>query len=85
MTLLDIFSNKKTFSHGIHPGEYKEATAELGIRRLPFAEQMIIPLSQHLGAPAKAIVKPGQEVVRGEPIAEAGGFVSVPMHSPASG
>jgi len=85
MTLLDIFSNKKTFSHGIHPGEYKEATADRSIRRVPFADQMIIPLSQHLGAPAKAIVKPGQEVVRGEPIAEAGGFVSVPMHSPVSG
>jgi len=85
MTLLDIFSNKKTFSHGIHPGEYKEATADLKIRRLPFANQMIIPLSQHLGAPAKAMVKPGQEVVRGEPIAEAGGFVSVPMHSPVTG
>ncbi len=85
MTLLDMFSNKKTFSHGIHPGEYKEATAEMKIRRLPFARQMIIPLSQHLGAPARAIVKPGQEVVRGEPIAEAGGFVSVPMHSPVTG
>ena len=80
MTLLDIFSNKKTFSHGIHPGEYKEATADRSIRRVPFADQMIIPLSQHLGAPAKAIVKPGQEVVRVEPIAQAGGFVSVPMH-----
>jgi electron transport complex protein RnfC len=46
---------------------------------------MIIPLSQHTGAPAKAIVREGEEVVRGQKIAEPGGFVSVSMHSPASG
>jgi len=85
MALLDIFSTKKTFAHGIHPVDQKAATAAKPIRRMPFAEQMIIPLSQHIGAPAKAIVKVGQEVVRGEPIAEAGGFVSVPMHSPVTG
>ncbi len=85
MTLLDFFSTRKTFGHGIHPIDHKEATAELAIRRIPFAKQMIVPLAQHLGAPAKAIVKVGQEVVRGEPIAEAGGFVSVPMHSPVTG
>jgi len=85
MALMNLFSNTKSFAHGIHPLYQKEATASLAIRRMPFAKQMIIPLSQHIGAPAKAIVKPGQEVVRGEPIAEAGGFVSVPMHSPVTG
>ncbi|MCP3673406.1 MAG: electron transport complex subunit RsxC [Gammaproteobacteria bacterium] len=85
MALLDLFSSKKSFSHGIHPDDNKGATAELPIRRMPFAEQMIIPLSQHIGAPAKAIVKVGQEVVRGEPIADPGGFVSIPMHSPVTG
>lgn len=85
MALLNLFSHKKTFSHGIHPADYKEATAKLPIRRMPFAKTMIVPLSQHIGAPAKAIVSVGQEVVRGEPIAEAGGFVSVPMHSPVTG
>jgi len=85
MTLFKRFSSKKTFGHGIHPIAHKEATAELAIRRIPFAKQMIVPLAQHLGAPAKAIVRVGQEVVRGEPIAEPGGFVSVPMHSPVTG
>ena len=85
MSLLDLFSSKKTFAHGIHPIDYKEATAGLAIRRIPFAKQMIVPLAQHLGAPAKAIVKVGQEVVRGEPVAEPDGFVSVPMHSPVTG
>jgi electron transport complex protein RnfC len=78
------FTRRKTFSHGIHPEEHKD-TAALAIRRLPFPPEMIIPLSQHLGAPAVPIVREGQEVVRGEPIARPGGFVSVPMHAPATG
>lgn len=73
------------FSHGAHVPDHKDATAKLLIRRLPFAPMLIVPLSQHSGAPAIAIVREGQEVVRGEPIAKAGGFVSVPMHAPATG
>lgn len=42
-------------------------------------------LGQHIGAPAKCIVKPGEEVARGQLIAEAGGFVSAPVHTPISG
>lgn len=76
---------RKTFSHGVHLPERKELTEGKPIRRLPFPPEMIIPLSQHTGAPAKPIVREGQEVVRGEPIAEANGFVSVPMHAPATG
>jgi electron transport complex protein RnfC len=75
----------RSFAHGVHPPENKEATEDKVIRRLPFPSEMIIPLSQHIGAPAKPIVRVGQEVVRGEPIAEPGGFVSVPMHAPATG
>lgn len=55
------------------------------IRRFPFAPVMIIPLSQHAGKPAKPIVKEGQEVARGQKIAEPDGFMSVAMHAPASG
>jgi electron transport complex protein RnfC len=70
---------------GIHVPDYKEATNHLPIRRLPFPPLLIIPLSQHTGAPAVPVVRAGQEVVRGEPIARADGFVSVPMHAPATG
>ncbi|MGB5260161.1 MAG: electron transport complex subunit RsxC [Gammaproteobacteria bacterium] len=84
MSLLNLF-RRNTFEHGVHPAEYKELTSGLPIRRLPFAPQLVIPLSQHTGKPAIAMVKPGQEVVRGEPIAEADGFMSVPMHAPATG
>jgi electron transport complex protein RnfC len=77
--------NGKSFAHGVHVPEYKEETCHRPIRRLPFAPMLIVPLSQHTGAPSIPIVREGQEVVRGEPIAKAGGFVSVPMHAPATG
>ena len=76
---------RATFSHGIHPPEYKEPTNNAVIRRLPFAPEMILPLSQHFGKPSLPIVHEGQEVVRGEPIAKADGFMSVPLHAPATG
>lgn len=79
------FLNGKSFAGGVHVPEYKEATCHLAIRRFPFAPSLIVPLSQHTGAPAIPVVREGQEVVRGEPIAKAGGFVSVPMHAPATG
>jgi electron transport complex protein RnfC len=84
MGLLNLF-RRKTFAHGVHPPEHKDETAHLPIRRMPFAPRMIIPLSQHFGAPAVPVVHVGQEVVRGEPIARADGFMSVPMHAPATG
>lgn len=85
MGLLNLFKRTRTFRHGVHPMDHKEQTAHLAIKRLPFAPKVYVPLAQHIGAPAVALVKPGQEVVRGEPIAEAGGFVSVPMHAPVTG
>jgi electron transport complex protein RnfC len=75
----------KTFPHGVHPPESKHETSGKAIHRFPFAPVMIIHLSQHTGAPSKPIVREGQEVARGQKIAEADGFVSVPMHAPASG
>jgi electron transport complex protein RnfC len=80
-----MFAPSKTFPHGIHPVEHKEHTANKPIRRLAFAPELVIPLAQHKGRPAVPIVKVGQEVVRGEPIAEADDFLSVPMHAPATG
>ena len=84
MGLRELF-RRHTFEHGIHPPEHKEVTAGLPIRRLPFAPRLVVPLSQHAGKPAVPLVRPRQEVVRGEPIARADGFVSVPMHAPATG
>lgn len=75
----------KTFAHGVYPLEHKELTACKPIRRLPFPDELVLPLQQHRGAPAVPIVKVGQEVVRGEPIARANGLMSVPIHAPATG
>ena len=76
---------KATFSHGIHPPEYKAVTGSKAIRRLSFAPEMILPLSQHFGTPSVPVVHEGQEVVRGELVAQADGFMSVPLHAPATG
>ena len=82
--MLDVL-RKDTFRHGVHPPEHKGATAHLAIRRFPFAPQLIVPLSQHLGKPAVAVVREGEEVTRGQTIGKPDGFFSVAMHAPASG
>jgi electron transport complex protein RnfC len=79
------FLRRKTFAHGVHPPDNKENTNAKSVRRMAFAPELIIPLSQHFGAPAVPIVYEGQEVVRGEPIAKANGFMSIPHHAPATG
>jgi electron transport complex protein RnfC len=84
MNLIGLLGGK-ALHRGVHVPEFKEQTAKLPIRRMPFPPLVIVPLSQHAGAPAIPTVKEGQEVVRGEPVAKANGFVSVPMHSPATG
>ena len=76
---------KKSFGHGVHPPEHKDATENKVVERLNFPPDVIVPLSQHIGSPAKTLVNKKQEVERGEIIAEANGFVSVPMHSPVKG
>lgn len=69
---------------GIHPPENK-LSAGKKIVRLAVPKQVIVPLSQHIGAPAQAIVKKGDEVKVGTLIAKSGGFVSANIHSPVSG
>lgn len=75
----------KTFRiGGIHPEENK-ITAENATTIAPLPKQAIFPLSQHIGAPAKPVVKKGDHVKVGTLIAEAGGFVSAPIYSSVSG
>lgn len=76
---------KDSFRNGIHPPEMKGDTSLLAIRRFPFAPLLIVPLSQHLGKPAIPVIRAGQEITRGQTIAEPDGFMSVAMHAPASG
>lgn len=74
-----------SFRHGVHPPDEKELTAKLAARRMPFPKEVVLPLSQHLGTPAKAIVRVGDRVERGDLIAEPMGAVSAPVHSSVSG
>ncbi len=75
----------KTFKGGIHPHDHKYLTKDKPIEKLPAPDFVTVHLSQHIGAPANPIVKPGDEVKKGQIIAEPKGFVSIPMHSPISG
>src|SRR6056297_45426 len=84
-SILSGFGGKGTFSRGIHPPERKLFAAEAPIEVLPAPEKIVLPLSQHIGAPCKATVKTKQEISTGDVIGEAGGFVSAPVHSSISG
>ncbi len=76
---------KFTFRHGVHPPELKALTEHLRIRRMPYPDEVVLPLRQHTGKPAKVIVRVGERVERGDKIADADGFISAPVHASASG
>ncbi len=70
---------------GVHPVEGKEPTEAKPLVKFPAPETVIIPLSQHLGAPATACVAVGDTVKVGQKIGEQAGFISAPVHSSVSG
>lgn len=70
---------------GIHPPQNKAQSLRAPIIQASLADELVLPLSQHIGAPAKAIVALGERVLKGQLIAQASGFVSVPVHASSSG
>ena len=70
---------------GVHPHDNKTYSAHQPITECPLPQKAIIPLVQHIGAPAQPVVEKGQKVKVGELLAKAGGFVSANIHSPFSG
>lgn len=74
-----------TFSGGIHPDDGKRFSKACEVKPVIPHGEMVYPLSQHIGAPAKPVVKKGDSVLKGQMIAEAGGFVSAPVHASVSG
>jgi electron transport complex protein RnfC len=74
-----------TFSGGVHPADNKYLTAFKPTVVAQIPRKAIIPLSQHIGAPTKPLVVPGQAVKKGEKIGETIGFVSAPVHASISG
>ncbi|MGB0219161.1 MAG: electron transport complex subunit RsxC [Sinimarinibacterium flocculans] len=73
------------FRGGLHLDYRKEMSTRHPIRVAPVPPQLVLPLSQHAGAPAKPVVKVGERVLRGQTIAQPDGFVSVPIHASSSG
>ncbi|MBR1587341.1 MAG: electron transport complex subunit RsxC [Kiritimatiellae bacterium] len=73
------------FHGGVHPDYNKELTAGRPIEEIPLPKTLAISMGQHLGAPAKCLVKAGDRVVRGQLIGERNGFISVAVHASASG
>ena len=76
---------KLTFVGGIHPYDGKDLSKDKPIKSILPQGEMVYPLSQHIGAPAQALVKKGDRVLVGQKIGEAGGFVSAPVYASVSG
>ena len=75
----------KSFVGGVHPYEGKELAENAPIKEVLPKGELVYPVSQHIGAPATPIVAVGDTVLKGQKIAEAGGFVSSPIYSSVSG
>lgn len=76
---------KLTFNGGIHPYDGKDLSKDKPIKAVLPKGDLVYPLSQHIGAPAKPVVEKGDHVLTGQKIAEAGGFVSAPIYATVSG
>ena len=74
-----------SFKGGVHPPEGKHLAEKKAIERFEPPEVVVLPMGQHIGAPATICVERGDEVLVGQKVGEAGGFVSAPVHSPVSG
>ena len=76
---------KLSFKGGVHPPERKEFAENKAIEKMPIPPVVIIPVSQHIGAPGVPCVEKGQRVLTGQKVCDAKGFVSVPSHSSVTG
>lgn len=74
-----------TFKGGIHPYDGKGLSKDVPVRQIFPEGEVVLPVSQHLGNPAKPIIEIGERVLAGQKIAEASGFVSANIHSSISG
>ena len=74
-----------SFKGGVHPDYNKELARGKAIVELPCPAELVISMSQHLGAPAKCVVKAGDYVVKGQLLGERNGFISVPVYASANG
>jgi Na+-translocating ferredoxin:NAD+ oxidoreductase subunit C len=83
MGFLDRFLKQPSW--GVHPDDHKRPAADVPLRHLPTPERIYMPLHQHVGGAARPVVLVGQQVRKGQLIAEAQGNISAPIHAPVSG
>lgn len=70
---------------GLELASHKAQSTGTPIATPPLPDQLVIPLSQHKGTPARVVVEPDTPVLKGQLLAEAGGAISAPIHAPTSG
>ncbi len=75
----------KSFKQGVKLKDFKELTASCPIERIEAPDYIVLPMSMHIGAPAKPLVKKGDYVLKGQKVAEAQGLISSNIHSGVSG
>ena len=73
------------FKGGVHPDYNKELARDKAVETMPCPAELVVSMSQHLGAPATCVVAVGDYVVKGQLLGERNGFISVPVHAPANG
>ena len=73
------------FNGGVHPAQHKLESSELPSEVAPLPSVLVLPLQQHIGARAQALVQAGARVLKGQMIARAEGMVSAAIHAPTSG
>ncbi len=74
-----------SFKGGVATPHHKKATEHLAIERAPVPERLVIPMSQHLGAPCEPLVAKGDRVERGQLVGDVEAFISAPVHSAVAG
>jgi len=75
----------KTFKGGVHPKGRKSISQDIPIKEMPLTGEIVIPLSQHAGAPAEPLVKKGDKVLKGQKIGDKDGFITASVHASTSG
>ena len=83
--LPDDFSRLYRFNGGLRLAEHREISLGQPIRFAGIPKQLVLPLQQHIGAPAECLVRTGDRVLAGDLLADPVGQVSAPVHTPASG
>ncbi|PWV60666.1 electron transport complex subunit RsxC [Plasticicumulans acidivorans] len=85
MSVLNTITRLWRFHGGLHVPEHKAESNSAAIEALPLPAQLVLPLQQHIGAAARACVRVGERVHKGDALARADGYISAALHAPTSG